>query len=160
MVYQDAERESGDERVFYRDGGKFHSSDLASEELRNATKGILANRWAGHPRTAKFSVAVVAVTSFIFGILLALIQIFTLKQYPALFSSSTEVKQLAYQLTPMLALSIVINNVQPALSGVGIGAGWQATVAYVNISCYYLFGIPLGLVAGYKLNMGVKISEI
>ena len=39
-----------------------------------------------------------------------------------------------------------------------IGAGWQAVVAYVNIACYYLFGVPLGLVMGYKLGMGVKVS--
>ncbi|KAA8529622.1 hypothetical protein F0562_034278 [Nyssa sinensis] len=111
---------------------------------------------ARHPRTAKFSVVVVALTSFVFGILLALILIITREQYPALFSNSTEVKQLVYQLTPMLALSIVVNNVQPALSGVAIGAGWQAAVAYVNIACYYFFGIPLGLIAGYKFSMGVK----
>ena len=39
-----------------------------------------------------------------------------------------------------------------------IGAGWQAIVAYVNIACYYLFGVPLGLIMGYKLDMGVKVS--
>jgi Na+-driven multidrug efflux pump len=41
---------------------------------------------------------------------------------------------------------------------VAIGAGWQAVVAYVNIACYYLFGVPLGLIMGYKLDMGVKVS--
>jgi Na+-driven multidrug efflux pump len=41
---------------------------------------------------------------------------------------------------------------------VAIGAGWQAIVAYVNIACYYLFGVPLGLIMGYKLDMGVKVS--
>lgn len=41
-----------------------------------------------------------------------------------------------------------------------IGAGWQAVVAYVNIACYYIFGIPLGLVLGYKLDMGVQVSII
>lgn len=39
-----------------------------------------------------------------------------------------------------------------------IGAGWQAAVAYVNIGCYYIFGIPLGLILGYKLQMGVQVS--
>ncbi len=43
-------------------------------------------------------------------------------------------------------------------AGVAIGAGWQAVVAYVNIACYYLFGVPLGLILGYKLDMGVKVS--
>jgi len=110
---------------------------------------------AAHPRTAKFSVVVVVIFSFLTGLLLALVLIIFRQQYPALFSNSTEVKKLVYDLTPLLAACIIINNVQPALSGVAIGAGWQAVVAYVNIACYYIFGIPLGLTMGYKLNMGV-----
>ena len=43
------------------------------------------------------------------------------------------------------------------MAGVVVGAGWQAFVAYVNIGCYYIFGIPLGLVLGFKLDMGVKV---
>jgi MATE family multidrug resistance protein len=42
---------------------------------------------------------------------------------------------------------------------VAIGAGWQAVVAYVNIACYYLFGIPVGLILGYKVDLGVKVSH-
>ncbi|CAK9175973.1 unnamed protein product [Ilex paraguariensis] len=110
---------------------------------------------AAHPRTAKFSVAVVVISSFFIGLLLSLILIIFRKQYPSLFSDSEEVKNLVYTLTPLLALCVVINNIQPALSGVAIGAGWQAVVAYVNIGCYYIFGIPLGLLMGYKLDMGV-----
>ncbi|XP_042502986.1 protein DETOXIFICATION 29-like [Macadamia integrifolia] len=110
---------------------------------------------AGHPRTAKFSVAVVVVTSFLLGLVLSLILIISRKQFPVAFSSNIEVKELVSELTPWLAASIVITNVQPVLSGVAIGAGWQALVAYVNIGCYYIFGIPLGLILGYYINMGV-----
>ncbi|KAJ8645865.1 hypothetical protein MRB53_007613 [Persea americana] len=111
---------------------------------------------AGHPRTAKFSVVVVVATSFLIGAILSVILLITRKQYPSLFTSSEDVKKLVYELTPLLATSITINNVQPVLSGVAIGAGWQAVVAYVNIACYYIFGIPLGLILGYKVNLGVK----
>ena len=41
--------------------------------------------------------------------------------------------------------------------GVAIGAGWQTLVAYVNIGCNYLFGIPLGLILGLKLGLGVEV---
>ncbi|XP_073131206.1 protein DETOXIFICATION 29 [Henckelia pumila] len=110
---------------------------------------------AAHPRTAKFSVVVVVISSFLIGLVISAIILIFQKQYPSLFSNSEDVKKIVYQLTPLLAFSIVINNVQPALSGVAIGAGWQALVAYVNIACYYLFGIPLGLIFGYAINMGV-----
>ncbi|XP_059657862.1 protein DETOXIFICATION 29-like [Cornus florida] len=124
----------------------------------NAAVGVRVSNELGaaHPRTAKFSVIVVGITSFLFGLFLAMILMITQKQYPSIFTDNAEVKELVYELTPLLALSIVINNVQPALSGVAIGAGWQALVAYVNIGCYYVFGVPVGLIMGYKLGMGVK----
>ncbi|KAJ4711041.1 Protein DETOXIFICATION [Melia azedarach] len=109
-----------------------------------------------HPRTAKFSLVVAVICSFTIGLILSLILIITRDQYPVLFSDDEEVIDLVKDLTPLLALCIVINNVQPVLSGVAIGAGWQAVVAYVNIGCYYGFGIPLGLILGYKVDLGVK----
>ncbi|XP_058005682.1 protein DETOXIFICATION 29-like [Hevea brasiliensis] len=111
---------------------------------------------AGHPRTAKFSVVVAVISALMIGAILALILILTRNKYPSLFSTDSQVKELVNDLTPVLALCIVIDNIQPVLSGVAIGAGWQAIVAYVNIACYYVFGIPLGLIMGYKLDMGVR----
>ncbi|GAA0185669.1 transporter [Lithospermum erythrorhizon] len=111
---------------------------------------------AGRPRTAKFSVLVVAITSIFFGTFLALVLFVARKQYPALFSASEEVQKLVYELTPLLAASVILNSLQPTLSGVAVGAGWQAFVAYVNIVCYYVVGIPLGLILGFKFNLGVK----
>lgn len=72
---------------------------------------------AAHPRTAKFSVVVAVVTSFITGLLLALILLVFRNQYPSVFSIDTQVKTLVKQLTPLLAISIVVNNIQPTLSG-------------------------------------------
>lgn len=44
-------------------------------------------------------------------------------------------------------------------SGVAIGAGWQALVAYINLGCYYIFGLPLGIVLGYVAKFGVKVCQ-
>ncbi|EOY00614.1 hypothetical protein QUC31_014203 [Theobroma cacao] len=111
---------------------------------------------AGHPRTAKFSLVVAVISSFLIGLIISLILIIFRNKYPYLFSNDTQVQDLVKELTPLLALCIVINNVQPVLSGMAIGAGWQAAVAYVNIACYYIFGVPLGLTLGYALDMGVQ----
>ncbi|XP_016456358.2 protein DETOXIFICATION 31-like [Nicotiana tabacum] len=111
---------------------------------------------AAHPRTARFSVVVVVISSFSVGLLLSIFLLVFREQYPSLFTETESVKRLVFELTPLLAFCMVVNNIQPALSGVAIGAGWQALVAYVNVACYYLFGIPLGLLLGYKLNMGVQ----
>ena len=41
--------------------------------------------------------------------------------------------------------------------GVAVGCGWQAFVAYVNVGCYYVVGIPLGCVLGFKFDLGAKV---
>lgn len=46
------------------------------------------------------------------------------------------------------------NNV---FAGVAVGGGWQALVAYINLFCYYIVGLPLGFFLGYKANFGVEV---
>ncbi|KAA3479705.1 protein DETOXIFICATION 27-like [Gossypium australe] len=45
--------------------------------------------------------------------------------------------------------------VQPILSGVAVGCGWQSYVAYINLGCYYLIGVPLGFFMGWGFHLGV-----
>lgn len=42
--------------------------------------------------------------------------------------------------------------------GVAVGAGWQAIVAYINIGCYYVVGLPLGIVLGFVVDFGAVVS--
>lgn len=72
---------------------------------------------AGHPRTAKFSVGVSIVTSTVMGLAISIVLIALREVYPSLFSSDTSVKDLVKDLTPLLALCIFINTIQPVLSG-------------------------------------------
>jgi len=45
-------------------------------------------------------------------------------------------------------------------SGVAVGSGRQALVAYINIGSYYLVGIPLGFLLGWLLPSGIVVSVI
>ena len=57
-----------------------------------------------------------------------------------------------------MALYFVAYHGRFVFKGVAVGAGWQCIVAYVNITCYYLIGIPVGVVLGYVLQFQVKVS--
>ncbi|KAL2347365.1 hypothetical protein Fmac_001365 [Flemingia macrophylla] len=130
---------------------------MVSFGMNAATSVRISNELGAlHPRTALFSLVVATITSILIGLALALVLFIWRNEYPSLFSNDTRVQDLVKELTPFLSFCIVINNIQPVLSGVAIGAGWQAIVAYVNIACYYLFGIPVGLILGYTLDWGVK----
>ncbi|KAL2931482.1 Protein DETOXIFICATION 37 [Bienertia sinuspersici] len=39
---------------------------------------------------------------------------------------------------------------------VAVGCGWQSFVAYVNVACYYVVGIPVGVLLGFYFKLGVK----
>ena len=43
------------------------------------------------------------------------------------------------------------------MTGVAVGSGWQAWVAYINLGCYYVVGLPLGLVMGLVFDLGVMV---
>ncbi|RHN50716.1 putative multi antimicrobial extrusion protein [Medicago truncatula] len=110
----------------------------------------------GSSRDAKFSIVINALTSFAIGFIFFLIFLFLKKKLSYIFTSDSDVANAVGDLSFWLALSMLLNSVQPVLSGVSVGAGWQSIVAYVNIGCYYLIGIPVGVVIGVVYNLGIK----
>ncbi|KAI4330778.1 hypothetical protein MLD38_029031 [Melastoma candidum] len=110
---------------------------------------------AGHPSVAKFSVFVVNGTSILISIVFAAIVLGFRVGLSKLFTSDIEVIEAVSDLTPLLAISVFLNGIQPILSGVAIGSGWQAVVAYVNLATYYIIGLPIGCVLGFKTSLGV-----
>jgi MATE family multidrug resistance protein len=42
-------------------------------------------------------------------------------------------------------------------AGVAVGCGWQAFVAYVNVGCYYVVGVPLGCLLGFYFDLGAAV---
>ncbi|CAN4112320.1 unnamed protein product [Withania somnifera] len=111
---------------------------------------------AGRPKAAKFSVVVAVITSTLVGLVFTVAVIATKNYYPRLFSDKPEVIHETSKLAYFLAATIFVMSIQPILHGVAVGAGWQYSVAIINIVCYYLVGLPLGACLGYIANAGVK----
>ncbi|XP_009110708.1 protein DETOXIFICATION 36 [Brassica rapa] len=111
---------------------------------------------AGNPRSAAFSTAVTTGVSFLLSLFEAVLILSWRNVISYVFTDSPAVAEAVAELTPYLAITIVLNGVQPVLSGVAVGCGWQAFVAYVNIGCYYIVGIPIGYVLGFTYDMGAK----
>ncbi|KAF7819213.1 protein DETOXIFICATION 21-like [Senna tora] len=110
----------------------------------------------GSSKAAKFSIAVTVLTSFTIGFLLFLFFLFYRERLAFIFTDNKDVAAAVGDLSPLLAISILLNSVQPVLSGVAVGAGWQSIVAYVNVGCYYIIGIPVGIVLGNIIHLQVK----
>ncbi|XP_057460568.1 protein DETOXIFICATION 41-like [Actinidia eriantha] len=108
---------------------------------------------AEHPMVAKFSVLVVNGTSILISIFFSAIVLIFKVELSKLFTSDSEVIAAVSDLTPLLAISVFLNGIQPILSGVAIGSGWQGVVAYVNLATYYIIGLPIGCVLGFKTSL-------
>ncbi|OWM73255.1 hypothetical protein CDL15_Pgr001369 [Punica granatum] len=114
---------------------------------------------AGHPKVAKFSVLVVNGTSIIISVVFSSIILIFRLGLSKLFTTDSEVIEAVVDLTPLLAISIFLNGIQPILSGVAIGSGWQAVVAYINLTTYYVIGLPIGCVLGFKTSLGAAVEK-
>ncbi|KAL5753366.1 hypothetical protein ACOSQ2_023873 [Xanthoceras sorbifolium] len=110
---------------------------------------------AGNGKGAKFATTVAVLTSVVIGLFFWLLIMLYHDQLALIFSSSEAVLQAVNKLSLLLAFTILLNSVQPILSGVAVGSGWQSYVAYINLGCYYLIGVPLGFVMGWVFNQGV-----
>ncbi|KAI9164867.1 hypothetical protein LWI28_003613 [Acer negundo] len=110
---------------------------------------------AGNGKGAKFATAVAVMTSLIIGLFFWVLIMIYHNDLALIFSSSQAVLQAVNKLSLLLAFTILLNSVQPVLSGVAVGSGWQSYVAYINLGCYYVIGVPLGFVMGWVFNQGV-----
>ncbi|KAJ0843547.1 putative multi antimicrobial extrusion protein [Helianthus annuus] len=111
---------------------------------------------AGNPRAAAFSVLMVTIVSFLIALVEAMIVLSVRHVISYAFTGGETVAHAVSNLCPLLAITIILNGIQPVLSGVAVGCGWQAYVAYVNVGCYYCVGVPLGLLLGFHFKFGVK----
>ncbi|KAL0659502.1 hypothetical protein Bca4012_080087 [Brassica carinata] len=111
---------------------------------------------AEHPKSAMFSSWMATFVSFVISLAEALALTASRDYIGYIFTSDVEVAKAVSELCPFLAVTILLNGIQPVLSGVAVGCGWQTFVAYVNVGCYYVVGIPIGCVLGFTFNLQAK----
>lgn len=110
---------------------------------------------SGNGKGAKFAVIVSVTTSCAIGLVFWVLILVFRNDFAIIFTDSTVIIEAVSKLAYLLSFTILLNSVQPVLSGVAIGSGWQSIVAYVNIGCYYVIGVPFGVVLGMVFNYGV-----
>ncbi|KAK4439176.1 protein DETOXIFICATION 18 [Sesamum alatum] len=73
--------------------------------------------------------------------------------WAGLFTNSPVIVAAFSSMTPLLALSIMLDFIQATLSGVTRGCGWQQNGAWINLTTFYLIGMPLAVLLGFKLKL-------
>lgn len=72
---------------------------------------------AGNPMAAKFSVLVVSTTSVAIGVVIMCLVFATRDYFPYLFTTSEAVANETTRLATLLAITMLLNSLQPVLSG-------------------------------------------
>ncbi|KAK6120004.1 hypothetical protein DH2020_046244 [Rehmannia glutinosa] len=110
---------------------------------------------AGNGKGAKFATIVSVTQSLVIGLIFSVLIMFFHQEIALIFTTSKIVLEAVSKLSLLLAFTILLNSVQPILSGVAVGSGWQSYVAYINLGCYYLVGVPLGFLMEWVFHLGV-----
>lgn len=111
---------------------------------------------AGQPERAKHAMGVTLKLSLLLGLCFVLILVFGHDIWIQLFSDSPIIKKEFASVTPLLAISILLDSVQGVLSGVARGCGWQHLAVYVNLATFYLIGLPISCLLGFKTDLQYK----
>ncbi|CAL9136555.1 unnamed protein product [Musa acuminata var. zebrina] len=111
---------------------------------------------ARRPRAAKFAIVCVIMSSLTLGLIFFTLVLALKDVYGIPFTNSPDVIRAVSSLAVIFSFTLLFNSVQPVLTGVAVGAGWQWLVAYVNMGCYYAFGIPVGCLLAFHFGFGVQ----
>ncbi|KAB2602992.1 MATE efflux family protein ALF5-like [Pyrus ussuriensis x Pyrus communis] len=111
---------------------------------------------AGNPGKAKKAMVVTLKLSVLLALLVDLALAVGHNLWAGLFSDSRAIIKLFAYMTPFLAISILADSVQGVLSGVARGCGWQHLAVYVNLGTFYLIGMTIAGVLGFKAKLYAK----
>lgn len=76
-----------------------------------------------------------------------------------LFTNSSAIIDAFGAMTPFLVASVLCDFVQGILSGVARGCGWQHWVVLVNLGTFYLIGMPVAVLLGFKVKLYEKVMK-
>ncbi|GKV52429.1 hypothetical protein SLEP1_g59011, partial [Rubroshorea leprosula] len=111
---------------------------------------------AGNPERAKNAMAVTLKLSVLLALAFIITLAFGHNIWASFFSDSSSIIEKFASLTPFLAISIALDSIQGVLSGVARGCGWQHLAVFANLGTFFLIGMPIAAVLGFKLKLYVK----
>ncbi|OAY41864.1 protein DETOXIFICATION 24 [Manihot esculenta] len=110
----------------------------------------------GNAKAANFAIKVVLCTSACLGVVFWVLALVFGRKLSYIFTDNEEVADMVSDLSVLLSFTLLLNSIQPVLSGIAVGSGQQSIVAFINLGCYYGVGIPLGIVLAYVAHLQVK----
>ncbi|XP_038903838.1 protein DETOXIFICATION 18-like [Benincasa hispida] len=111
---------------------------------------------AGNFDRAKTAMFATLKLSVLLPLLVVLALAFGHNTWASFFINSITIMDEFSSMVPFLAISIMLDSVQGAISGVARGYGWQHLAVYINLSTFYFIGVTISILLGFKLRLYAK----
>ncbi|KAI3466099.1 hypothetical protein Pfo_022762 [Paulownia fortunei] len=111
---------------------------------------------AGNPDRARHAMGVTLKLTVLLALLVVSALSFGHNLWAGAFSGSTVIINAFASMTPLLVASILCDFVQGILSGVARGCGWQHLAVFINLGTYFLIGMPIAGLLGFKFKLHAK----
>lgn len=108
---------------------------------------------AGRPEAARLATRVVMLIAFSLGISEGLVMVLARNLLGYAYSNEKEVAMYTARLMPILAVSTLFDCLQCVLSGVVRGCGRQKIGAIINLSAFYIVGIPAASIFAFVCHL-------
>ncbi|PKI59793.1 hypothetical protein CRG98_019799 [Punica granatum] len=108
---------------------------------------------AGNPRAAQVAVYATVFLTIAETSIVSTSLFFGRRAFGYIFSDDKEVVDYVTRMAPLVCLSVILDSVQGALSGIARGCGWQHIGAFVNLGAFYLCGIPIAVVLAFWVKI-------
>ncbi|CAA3006015.1 DETOXIFICATION 19-like [Olea europaea subsp. europaea] len=111
---------------------------------------------AGNPDRAKHAMSVTLKLTILLALCIVLALAFGHNLWASLFSDSQVIINSYSKMTPFLVVSILCDFIQGILSGVARGCGWQHLAMCINLATFYLVGMTIAAILGFKVKLYAK----
>ncbi|XBI14217.1 hypothetical protein VPH35_140833 [Triticum aestivum] len=109
---------------------------------------------AGRPDAARLATQVIMVLGVVSSISVALAIVLVRNIWGYAYSNDNEVVEYISRIMPIIAVAFLFDDMQCVLSEIVRGCGFQKIGSYVNLSAYYLVGIPAALCFAFVYHLG------
>lgn len=111
---------------------------------------------SGHGKKARVAAEVSMCLTFLFAACLSCFYLTFRKQWGYLFNSDEDVVRLVSHIMPLVALFQIVDGLSAVTAGALRARGKQSLGALVNVTAYYVIGIPLGIYLAFWWNMDLQ----